>query len=60
MKSYLFELNVDDLKNSEKIFLWLIREWLLCIRLAKDPRKLLIDPMSKCGIQEILMPLDKK
>ena len=25
MKSYLFELNVDDLKNSEKIFLWLIR-----------------------------------
>jgi hypothetical protein len=37
MKSYLFELNVDDLKDSEKIFLWSIREWLLCIRLAKNP-----------------------
>ena len=59
MKSYLFELNIDDLKNSEKIFLWLIREWLLCIRLAKDPRKLLIDPMSKCRIQDAVMPLDK-
>ena len=59
MKSYLFELNVDDLKNSEKIFLWLIREWLLCIRLAKDPRKLLIAPMSKCRIQDAVMPLDK-
>ena len=59
MKSYLFELNVDDLKNSEKIFLWSIREWLLCIRLAKDPRKLLIDPTSKCRIQDAVMPLDK-
>ena len=59
MKSYLFELNVDDLKDSEKIFLWSIREWLLCIRLAKDPRKLLIEPMSKFRIQEVVMPLDK-
>ena len=59
MKSYLFELNVDNLKDSEKIFLWSIREWLLCIRLAKDPRKLLIEPMSKYRIQEVVMPLDK-
>ncbi len=59
MKSYLFELNVDDLKDSEKILLWSMREWLLCIRLAKDPRKFLIDPMSKCRIQEAVIPLDK-
>ncbi|MDC1260923.1 hypothetical protein N8014_05045 [Pseudomonadota bacterium] len=59
MKSYLFELNVDDLKDSEKIFLWSIREWLICIRLAKNPRKLLIDLMNKCRIQNAEMPLDK-
>ena len=57
MKSYLFELNVNDLKDSEKIFLLSIREWLLCIRLAKDPKKLLIDPMSKCRIQDAVMPI---
>ena len=59
MKSYLFELNVDELKDSEKILLWSMREWLLCIRVAKDPRKFLIDPMSKCRIQKAVIPLDK-
>ena len=58
MKNYLFELNVNDLQDSEKLVLWSIREWLLCIRLAKDPRKFLISPLSKCGIQEAIVPVD--
>ena len=59
MKNDLFELNVHDLSKSEKLFLWSIREWLLCIRLAKDPRTFLISPLSKCGLQEAVLPLDK-
>ena len=59
MKNYLFELNVNDLHDSEKIFLWSIREWLLCVRLAKDPREFLISPFSKHRIQEAVVPLDK-
>ena len=59
MKNYLFELNVNDLHDSERIFLWSIREWLLCVRLAKDPREFLISPLSKYRIQEAAVPLDK-
>jgi len=59
MKNYLFELNISDLQSSEKIFIWAIREWLLCTRLAKDPKIFLIDPFRKCDIQESLFPLDK-
>ena len=58
MKNFLFKLNVDDLYDSEKIFLWSIREWLLCVRVAKDPRKLLISPLSRCCIEEAVIPLD--
>ena len=58
MKDFIFKLNVNDLYNSEKIFLWAIREWLLCVRVAKDPRKLLISPLSRCGIEEAVIPLD--
>ena len=58
MKNYLFELNVSDLYDSEKIFLWSIREWLLCIRLAKDPRECLINSLSKCRMQEAVLPVD--
>ena len=58
MKNYLFELNVSDLYGSEKIFLWAIREWLLCTRLAKDPKQFLIKPLKKCSIEEAVVPLD--
>ena len=59
MRDYLFELNVNDLHDSEKVFLWSVREWLLCIRIAKDPIKTLISNLSKCGIQKAVLPLDK-
>ena len=59
MNKSLFELTVSDLQNSEKIFLWAIREWLLCVRLAKDPKVFLINSLGKYCIQEAIFPLDK-
>jgi len=59
MKKFLFELNVSDLQASEKVFIWAIREWLLCTRLAKEPNIFLIDSFRKCNIQEAVFPLDK-
>ena len=59
MKKNLFELNISDLQGSEKIFIWAIREWLLCTRLAKDPKIFLIAAFRKCNIEEALFPIDK-
>lgn len=59
MKNKLFELNVTNLEKSEKLFLWCIREWLLCIRLAKDPKLSLLKAMHQFNIKEAVLPIDK-
>ena len=52
-------ITVNLLNEPEKILLWSIREWVLNIKIAKDPRPKLINGFSKILIQEAVMPLDK-
>ena len=53
------KITVHNLNDPEKILLWAIREWVINIKIAKDPRPKLIDGFSKVRIQEAVMPLDK-
>ena len=53
------KITVQNLNDPEKILLWAIREWVINIKIAKDPRLKLIEGFSKVLIQEAVMPLDK-
>ena len=53
------KITLHNLNDSEKILIWAIREWVINIKVAKDPRPKLIDGFSKVLIQEAVMPLDK-
>ena len=53
------KLTVPILYDPEKILLWAIREWVINIKIAKDPRPNLVYEFSKVLIQEAVMPLDK-
>ena len=53
------KLTVPILYDPEKILLWAIREWVINIKIAKDPRPNLVYEFSKVLMQEAVMPLDK-
>lgn len=53
------KISVPNLNDPEKILLWAIREWVINIKIAKDPRPKLIEGFSKVLIQESVMTLDK-
>ena len=59
MKSRFNEINVPNLKDTEKLLLWSIREWIISIMRAKDPKQEIIKCFSKVLIQEAVMPFDK-
>ena len=50
---------VSYLPLPEKIIIWGIREWLQMIRIAKDPRKSLIEGFSQLLVQESVLNFDK-
>ena len=52
------EITVPNLKDTEKLLLWSIREWIISIIRAKDPRPKIIDCFSKILIQEAVIPFD--
>ena len=57
-----FKLNkttVPNLQDTEKLLIWSIREWIISIMRAKDPRPEIIKCFSKILIQEAVMPFDK-
>ena len=53
------KLKMLHLNDPERILLWAIREWVINIKIAKDPRPKLIHGFSKVLIQESVMPFDK-
>ena len=57
-----FKLNkttVPNLQDTEKLLIWSIREWIISIMRAKDPRPEIIKCFSKILIKEAVMPFDK-
>ena len=57
-----FKLNkttVPNLQDTEKLLIWSIREWIISIMRAKDPRPEIIKCFSKILIQEAVMPFNK-
>ena len=57
-----FKLNkttVPNLQDTEKLLIWSIREWIISIMRAKDPKPKIIKCFSEIFIQEAVMPFDK-
>ena len=52
-------ITVPSLKETKKFLIWSIREWIISIMRAKDPRPEIIKCFSKLLIQEAVMPFDK-
>ena len=59
VKPELNIITVPNLKETEKFLIWSIREWIISIMRAKDPRPEIIKCFSKLLIQEAVMPFDK-
>ena len=59
MQLELSEITVPSLKENERFSIWYIREWIISIMKAKDPRPVIIKCFSKLLIQEAVMPFDK-
>ena len=59
MKPELNIITVPNLKETEKFLIWSIREWIISIMRAKDPRPEIIKCFSKLLIQEAVIPFDK-
>ena len=56
---YKQDVLITDLDQSEKLIIWGAREWLKLIRIAKDPRKSLINGFSQMLVQESVVHFDK-
>ena len=59
MQPELNLITVPNLKETEKFLIWSIREWIISIMRAKDPRPEIIKCFSKLLIQEAVIPFDK-
>ena len=59
MLTYPNEITVPNLDDSERLLIWSIREWVINIMRAKDPRPKLIEGFSNVLIQEAVTPFDK-
>ena len=53
------EIAVPNLNDPERLLIWSIREWVICVMRGKDPIPKLIEGFSKVLIQEAVMPFDK-
>ena len=53
------EIAVPNLNDPERLLIWSIREWVICVMRAKDPIPKLIEGFSKVLIQEAVMPFNK-
>ena len=56
---YKQDVLITDLHQHEKLIIWGAREWLKLIRIAKDPRKSLINGFSQMLVQESVVHFDK-
>ena len=59
MLTYPNEITVPNLDDSERLLIWSIREWVINIMRAKDPRPKLIEGFNNLLIQEAVIPFDK-
>jgi len=53
------KITIPLLKDSEKLLIWSIREWIISIMTGNDPLPKLASGYNKVLIQEAVMPFDK-